>query len=90
VEKVWTIRSRGTHGGNPSSLGETTPGGTIAQEFETPKVWRAKVNSGHRIQGGHTSTDRVLPVEVLQEEASEESLKLSKPKEMNSIAFVNL
>jgi hypothetical protein len=73
------------HGGNPSSLGETTPREMIAHEFENRKVRRDKVNSGHQIQGGHASIDRVL-----QEEASEEILKLLKPKETNSIASINL
>jgi hypothetical protein len=37
-KKTWTDRSRGMHGGNPLSLGDSTLGGTSAQDFETPKA----------------------------------------------------
>jgi hypothetical protein len=58
AEKIWTVRSRRTCGGNPSSSGENTLGENECAGVETPEARRAEVNRGRQIQKD-TCVDRL-------------------------------
>jgi hypothetical protein len=96
---IWDRPSSGrTHGGNPSVSGESAPGGTSAQKFETsearsieePKGSRnRRRNLDHQIQNGHVAKDHELWVKSLWENMKDEGLKSSKPEQPKQLGVVD-